>query len=381
MPANFLDVPPELCAIIAHFASRQSLAVLCSVSRRLCSVFSSLLYANTIDPPLESAQFSQLMKTLSNPQTLNWKHHPAVFIRHLRLTDCGGRRLTNVESQAELSFDVLRNTYRLIPRSEHFTGSALRSLHWNLAAGLDELEQIIGAPGQFPNLKKLVVSCNGQGSDFSLKLKMSFNLYTFPFLERDTLLGAMNLIHFPFLTTLCLSVDFYPDEDDIDEDRLPTMDFSPFLAAHPTLVALSLSAHGTRLTQDAAFLPRVRSFKGSFEDSAVICAHPTRHLDQLVLTLLHKSHFEPPSFYTDPLPVQTSLSKLQVLAVDAGGSAVKMTNELSPASLVHLVKSFPNLLHVDICIVGNLITTSGETTRKILAPAVVAAVAQVAILN
>jgi hypothetical protein len=163
---GFLDVPPELCAIIAYFASRQSLASLCSVSRRLCSIFSAPLYANTVDPPLTSAQSSCLIKTLSTAKTLSWKPHPALFIRQLGLTDSG--LVNDIKAKAKTSADSLRNIYRLIPDFERSRGSALRSLHWNIAAGLDELGQILGAPGHFPNLRELMVSCNGTNSNFGV---------------------------------------------------------------------------------------------------------------------------------------------------------------------------------------------------------------------
>jgi hypothetical protein len=187
-----------------------------------------------------------------------------------------------------------------------------------------------------------------------LKLKIPFDRDTFPFLGCEDLLAAMNLIHLPVLTALVLSVDFYPDDGE-DEDLSPPMDFSAFLASHPNLVALTLNADGTRLTEDVAFLPHLRSFKGSFEDSEAICDRQ-RQLDQLVITLVHRHQFELPSFSTGPLPSHLSLTKLQVLAVDAVGSVVKMTNELSPASLAQLVSSFPNLTHLDICISGRIVS-------------------------
>ncbi|KAJ6593361.1 hypothetical protein B0H19DRAFT_1365470 [Mycena capillaripes] len=401
---SFLDVPPELCAIVARFASRQSLASLCSVSHHFYSIFSALLYANTVEPPLKSAQSLRLMKTLSDARTLNWKPHPAILIRQLALTHSDDNHLNYFKSQAGAPADLLRNTYRLIPAAQRSRGSALRSLHWNLMAGLDELGGILGASGYFPNLRELMVSCNGTtnfsfiqipglqvlGLDLSLpssksdigdindeicyklseaiqmlpntsprlhtlqlKFKIPFYLYTFPYLGRDHLLAAINTVHLPVLAALILSVDFFPDEDDVNESLLPGMDFSPFLSAHPNLVDLTLDARGTKLTQDVAFLPRLRSFKGSFEDSAVICA-PQRQLDELVLRFVHRAHFEPPLFYTQPLPSHSSLTKLDVLAVDSVGSVVKMTNELSPTSLAHLVSSFPNLTHLNICINGRM---------------------------
>ncbi|KAJ7655368.1 hypothetical protein B0H17DRAFT_1099102 [Mycena rosella] len=60
---------PELWMIIASFASRQSLARLCSVSHRFHSTFSALLYANVVDPPLTSGQSARLVRTPNDAQT------------------------------------------------------------------------------------------------------------------------------------------------------------------------------------------------------------------------------------------------------------------------------------------------------------------------
>ncbi|KAJ7823512.1 hypothetical protein B0H14DRAFT_3146038, partial [Mycena olivaceomarginata] len=45
-------IPPELWAIIAGFASRQSLARLCAASHEFYSKFLPLLYGNILDPSL-----------------------------------------------------------------------------------------------------------------------------------------------------------------------------------------------------------------------------------------------------------------------------------------------------------------------------------------
>ncbi|KAJ7017582.1 hypothetical protein C8F04DRAFT_1405782 [Mycena alexandri] len=395
---NFLDVPPEICALIARFASRQSLARLCSISRRFCFIFSPLLYIDTVEPPLTSTQSLRLIKSLSSPQTLSWKLHPAVLVRHVSFTSS---RTNAIKSSPQEATDALMNMYQLMPDAERTRGSALRSLHWNFAAGVDELGQILNARKHFPNLTELRVTCDQTTTNFNfiqvedlevlgvglevdvltqedsdladslcgllakaleslpaispclralhLKLKIPFS-DPFPYLGLDDLVDTMNLIHLPVLTTLELSLDFYPLEiDEVDEALLPPMDFASFLATHPSLRDLTLAAHGTILTKDIAFLPRLRSFTGSFSDAAVICAGQ-RQLDQLVLNFVHRAYCEQPSFRTLLLPPHASLTKLTVRAVDATGQVVKMTNELSSSSLARLVSAFPNLTHLDVCL-------------------------------
>ncbi|KAJ7029973.1 hypothetical protein C8F04DRAFT_1187146 [Mycena alexandri] len=401
---NFLDVPP-VCALIARFASRQSLARLCSISRRFCFIFSPLLYIDTVEPPLTSTQSLRLIKTLSSPQTLSWKLHPAVLVRHLSFTSS---RTNAIKSSPQEATDALMNMYQLMPDAERTRGSALRSLHWNFTAGVDELGQILNARKHFPNLTELRVTCDQTTTNFNfiqvedlevlgvglevdvltqedsdladslcgllakaleslpaispclralhLKLKIPFS-DPFPYLGLDDLVDTMNLIHLPVLTTLELSLDFYPLEiDDVDEALLPPMDFAPFLATHPSLRDLTLAAHGTILTKDIAFLPRLCSFTGSFSDAAVICAGQ-RQLDQLVLNFVHRAYYERPSFRTLLLPPHASLTKLTVRAVDATGQVVKMTNELSSLSLPRLVSAFPNLTHLDVCLSRRILTT------------------------
>jgi hypothetical protein len=54
--------------------------------------------------------------------------------------------------------------------SRRSAGSALRTLHWSLATGVDELGNILGAPGKFPHLKELVVSADGTNKNFNVGL-------------------------------------------------------------------------------------------------------------------------------------------------------------------------------------------------------------------
>jgi hypothetical protein len=129
---------------------------------------------------------------------------------------------------------------------------------------------------------------------------------------------------------------------------LPKTDFSAFLASHPNLADLTLSALGTELKEDVAFLPRLRSFQGTFKDSVVICARP-RQLKTLVLTPPNDTVDYFPTFHVLPLPSHFSLTKLNLLAVDVLGSPMKIQG-LSPKSFSQLVSSFPYLTRLDVCI-------------------------------
>ncbi|KAJ6521333.1 hypothetical protein B0H19DRAFT_1204009 [Mycena capillaripes] len=378
------ELPPELWAIIATFASRQSLARLCSASHEFYSNFSLCSTATSSIPPLPP-----LNRRLS--------------IQRLGLTGAS-RGLDTIKAQSKAATDALRNMYRLIPGAESTSGAVLRAISWDLAAGLDELGAILGAPGHYPNLKELVVSTSGTNNNFNfiqirglevlgftltldlydpsyeagdklcyklaeaiqmlpssspllhtlrLKLDISYTEYEFPHAGHSDLIASINLIHLPVLKTLELSVTVDPDMGVgvTDLDFLPSANFRPFLASHTTLTDLTLSARGTELTKDISFLPQLHSFHGSFEDSALLC-DSQRQLDKLVITFVHPLFSDDffPAFRIVPLASHLSLTKLYVLAVDSGGSVVKLTNELSPASFAQLVTSFPNLTHLDVCI-------------------------------
>ncbi|KAJ7935245.1 hypothetical protein B0H13DRAFT_2473257 [Mycena leptocephala] len=147
---NTADVPPELWTIVASFASRQSLGRLCSVSHRFYSLFSALLYANTVDPPLTCPQSWRLINTLSNKKSESSKPHPATLIRHLGLKERAGTQ--HPEQKTKNLIKAFKN---LELSSRRSAGSALRTLHWSLATGVDELGKILG---KFRHLKELVVS-------------------------------------------------------------------------------------------------------------------------------------------------------------------------------------------------------------------------------
>ncbi|KAJ7496741.1 hypothetical protein FB451DRAFT_1208649 [Mycena latifolia] len=401
---NTSDVPPELWEIIASFSSRQSVARLCSLSHEFCSTFSVLLYSNLITPPLSPSQSSLLLKTLGDAQTSAWKPHPATLISRLGLSD-GGRFPTSQTIKADTSASIngLKNLSALSPTRQ----SALRILHWHLAAGVDELGKILGAPGNFSNIKELVVSANGFNNNFNFvqirglevlglnfdlcrqeieenyyemgdklcyklaeamsmlpssspplrTLRLNFKIplsdvVASPWQGYKDLVDTINAIHLPALVTLDLSIklDSIGDED-ADPESLPDTSLFPFLSSHPNLLDLNLNVRGTKLTNDNSFLPFLRSFQGSFHDAAVICAC-AQQLDKLVLTLTQPYDFfsSSPAYHTIPLPTNLSLTKLHVQAVDPFGSVVKLPDELSPASLAQLVSSFRNITHLDICL-------------------------------
>ncbi|KAJ7496704.1 hypothetical protein FB451DRAFT_1208454 [Mycena latifolia] len=395
---NTSDVPPELWEIVASFASRQSVARLCSLSREFCSTFSALLYSDLINPSLSPSQSSRLIKRLGAAQTSSWKPHPATLIRQLDIPD-GSRDRFRSFQDVKAKAQALRGALGRIALSEPTKGSALRVLHWNFPNSLKDLGEILETE-YFPNLRELAISSNetSQNFDFiqigaleilkiefgdnrfgpedheigtkafyklaeamqmlprsspllhALHLNLKISSYGDPTVSpkegRHDPVAIINSIHFPVLTALDLSVTVY-----LYLSLSSTgCDFFPFLRSHPNLLDLTLHTSGTKLTNDVSFLPRLRSFKGSFEDAAAICACQ-RPLDKLVLTFVqsHDFSYKLPQFPTIPLPTHLSLTKLQVRAVDTIGTAVKMSN-ISPASLARLVASFPNLTHLDICL-------------------------------
>ncbi|KAJ7270106.1 hypothetical protein B0H12DRAFT_1094572 [Mycena haematopus] len=383
------QMPVELWVMVAGFASRSSVACLCSVSHHFCSLFTSILYGNTVEPSLTASQTYLLLQTLSIEKPACSKPHPALLVRDLGLVDDG----TILNSPAAMNKALKRL---------HFA-EGLRALHWTLASGVDELGKIFGAPGRFPHLKELAVSCKGTNNNFhfvqiaglevfgldlnleclmdnyddlpakliyklseslgmlpssspllhtlQLNLKIPFYEDTFPDDAYTDLIATVNGLHLPVLATLDLSVDLIPPElYEYSIDFEPETDFSPFLAAHPNLLLLTLHVHGTKLTEEDEFLPRLRCFQGSFQDAAVICAHP-RQLQSLVLALIHLDFMElMPSFKTIPLASHSSLTHVRVFAADTEGKTLKISDQLSPTSFRQLVSSFPNVTHLDVVI-------------------------------
>ncbi|KAJ7876509.1 hypothetical protein B0H14DRAFT_3788330, partial [Mycena olivaceomarginata] len=165
-----------------------------------------------------------------------------------------------------------------------------------------------------------------------LKLQISFNENEFPYDGFEDLVDTINIIRLPVLTTLDMSVEMSPDQGAFpgDVDMAPRPNFSPFLTLHPNVTLL-----GTQwLLKDFSGLPRLQWSGDIF-----------------------------PQFHFVPLANHLCLNKSEVAAVDDTGYAVKLTNELSPASLVQLVSSFPNLTDLDVCISKFLVRTHGKCGR------------------
>ncbi|KAJ7753140.1 hypothetical protein B0H14DRAFT_421564 [Mycena olivaceomarginata] len=223
-------VPPELWGTIATFASRQSLARLSAASHEFYYKLSPLLYGNIVEPPLTAAQSSALIETLGKARTPSGRPHLAEQVQHLKLTPTGtGRTPEAIKSRDKPASDVLRNMYRLIPGAESRSGSVLRVLHWNLAAGLDELGTILGAPGHFPNLKELFVSTTGTNNNFNFiqirgleVLGITFSLWLYDECYENgnklcyKLAEAMQMLpsSSPLLHTLRLSLNISFTEDE-----------------------------------------------------------------------------------------------------------------------------------------------------------------------
>jgi hypothetical protein len=145
-----------------------------------------------------------------------------------------------------------------------------------------------------------------------------------------------------------MSVEMSPDQGAFagDVDMAPRPNFSPFLTLHPNVTLL-----GTQwLLKDFQDFP---AFVRTRVLSKIPCnGHPT--LETLTITLIHPEWSGDifPQFHFVLLANHLRLNKFKVAAVDDTGYAVKLklTNELSPASLVQLVSSFPSLTDLDVCI-------------------------------
>jgi hypothetical protein len=73
-----------------------------------------------------------------------------------------------VEGAADQTF---RDKPKLLKTLSQLEAAQIRTLHWSLAAGVDDLVRILGAPGRFPHLKELVVSCDGTNKNFNVRLR------------------------------------------------------------------------------------------------------------------------------------------------------------------------------------------------------------------
>ncbi|KAF7350987.1 hypothetical protein MSAN_01660900 [Mycena sanguinolenta] len=149
------QIPVEVWAIVASFASRSSVASLCRVSRHFYPVFVSILYRNTLEPPLTAVQTALLVQTLASKKPASGKPHPALLVRELGLVDTVGSRTIFNASMISKALNRLH------------LAEGLRALHWSLAAGVDDLGKIFGAPDRFPHFRELTVSCKGTNNNFN----------------------------------------------------------------------------------------------------------------------------------------------------------------------------------------------------------------------
>ncbi|KAJ7823418.1 hypothetical protein B0H14DRAFT_2826731 [Mycena olivaceomarginata] len=157
---------------------------------------------------------------------------------------------------------------------------------------------------------------------------------------------TINLIHLPAPTTRCLWLN--PEDHMISPEMLPSADITAFLVSHRALVHLAL--RGTDLPNDLPSFPHLRSFEGSFENSAIICGgHPPLGTLSIIFVLTYWSDdsFLPP-FDAGPPTDQVH---------EAGGSVNDLAEQLSPTSLARLVSSFSNLAGLDVCISQPMVCT------------------------
>ncbi|KAK7057672.1 hypothetical protein R3P38DRAFT_2842395 [Favolaschia claudopus] len=401
------DVPNELWSLIGSFASRQTVARLCSVSQHFYLLFSSSLYSNTVDLPLTAPQSVLLIRTLATgtdsksisiTKPSRNHPHPASLIKQLGLVDRYGDKASKEKTEIVKAL------------KQPALANGLRTLHWNLVAGVDELGRIMGVPGAFPNLKELFVSSGGDIKNFNfvhipqlevLRVKLDFydsfppnwdyrtadrlcfkfaesiqmlpssspllhslcldititlNDDEFPFDGYLDLVAAINSIHLPALTSFHISVDLIPpdfyESDPTSREFRPDTDLSTFLASHPNISQLALNVLGTVLSEEVVHLSRIRSFTGTWDNAVFICSDP-RQPQQLTLKLVHDDLFDTsitPPLTEIRLPVCHSLTHLQIHTFRVWGTSSKETSEVSPASFLHLASSFPNLVHLDLSI-------------------------------
>nr|GAT56200.1 predicted protein [Mycena chlorophos] len=353
---NKYELPTELLLFISAFSSRQSLGRLCCVSRRFCSVFVYPLYEHILD--LDERQSLVLASTLRDANPPSWRPHPAELIRTLMLTDADG----DVQWFALEGKRTVENLSRCVPGGG---GSPLRTLHWSVSSFMDDLGRLLLTPGNFPHLKELFVkSCSmnrnflfmhkGGLDTFSLDLSVNLDDDDESALIHKLVpcacdwIFAINSLHFPCLEKLDLYVAFTSSNEESEYgDPGDSMDFTPFLDAHPHLVDLSLWVIGTDPVEYHPLFSNLRSFKGDPQDIASLLRHQPPNLDTLVVVLLHHNYL---STDLSTLPTHTLLTKLTVAAEQGDGSVLKKPNEVSPETFTSLVSSFPNLQHLDICL-------------------------------
>ncbi|KAF7296074.1 hypothetical protein MKEN_01422500 [Mycena kentingensis (nom. inval.)] len=392
-------IPPELCALIAHYAPRPTLSRLAQTSRRLYTIFSPLLYRNTVTPPLTSAQSLLLIQTL-NADICARRVHPALLVQNLGVASVSKSLLSQDACKIALA-----NT---IPAS---SVSKLRSIHWSVSSGVDALSTHIGA---FPHLKELVVACNGADlnaftflnkldldilkltlelsvgapafgledanrvlwklaqalqslpltspclSDFSLHLKTPCFLGDdAPYEATTHLLCALNGLRFPCLRKFNFSFGFNCATRDF-HDMIPSV--AVFLDAHPRLTHLAINVPNDLFSDVPSFLSPLRSFTGNMDVVCALLEYGPR-LEELFILDVHRVFLDVVRFRIKALPVLLTLAKLSVATIDSDGTVLKTTNEVSVVSLKSFASSFPNLTCLDVPICES-ITNYQSTLRR-----------------
>ncbi|KAJ7276942.1 hypothetical protein C8J57DRAFT_1714128 [Mycena rebaudengoi] len=378
-----LDVPPELWALIASFSSRQTVARLCLLSRSFYAIFLPTLYSNILEPPLYAKQSSALLKTLrQEPSSSSTLHHPASLIRKLSVKD-DGSKLKSAKFKAQSTVQAFDNL-RFLPLSNQRGPSVLRVLHWGMAAGIDELERILGSPGNFPHLRELVVTssrpnhnvnfiqipglevlgcnltCGGYEAlqmlpfssphlhTFQLKIRFEYYREAFPEEAYLDLIATVNLIRLPHLRSLHLSITCDPDDDCFHLD-MPPANLSNLLAVHPTIVDLSFDGCGLApITKTIAqSLTKLHSFTGSFEHSCIISVENSNV--QRVVLIFREDLENDQSLLVEATPPTRlrSVAQVTIRAVNEYGD-LKYPEHLKSQFYSRLASSFPNITHLDI---------------------------------
>jgi hypothetical protein len=260
-----------------------------------------------------------------------------------------GGVLTRIEPEFQRELDFRSSSVAYIPQFVQIRGLKVLGITLRITGEYDAGTKICFKLAEAMQMLPM-------SSPFLDKLRLNFTMPfssdgDFPLEAYQDLVASMNQTHFPFLTTLDLSLNLDPDDgEEWGPDDLPSDSLFPFLNSHPKVSDLTLNIPRMKLTEDLAFLPLLCSFTGTFEQAVVVCARQQR-LEKLAITMIHPyPSYELPEFCALPLFANPSLTILKVSAADLLGQVVKARNELSPTSFAELVSSFPNLKHLDICI-------------------------------
>ncbi|KAJ7100566.1 hypothetical protein C8R43DRAFT_1048188 [Mycena crocata] len=404
---QIFEVPAEIWDQVAVSSSRQAIARLCAVSHEFYSIFSPMLYGRTVQPPLPNNKTPLLIRTLRSAHSCAGRPHPALLpvIRNLSISAQWSHRYVwpSLEADAEQYHEALQNLVQVSTAGQLVRGAALRSLEWDIVAGIDELGTLLRTrPGYFPNLREISATSGGSNMSFefiqipdlemiSCSLMLGENvdivyeiwgslwntlgealstlpsssplLHTFK-LKLGTfalpgraglddwdirtspdwdayihLIATINQIHFPALTTLELSV-----KSDFWL-RSPAADFSAFLFGQPLLSNVALDVDLLRIPTHLAKLPTLRSFTGSVEDCVVICVRAPQLAS---VSLMHSGHVDEVQTAFRRFNPSPTVTSLKYLSVDDNDS--EYNSELSPGSLSILGLVFPNIRRLDILI-------------------------------